>query len=173
MSQGRGRFQACLDKMAQINILRKIANKFFLGVIWLVVAMLVLASILVLFEMMNSNKINLAGYIIVSFAIAVILIFALFLLVLSTKYRKEIVLNDFEREEKWITLRKGFRSFFRKMIIFEIVFVSFMAIVGVYSLFNPSPESGRYYGVFMIIMGLVLFASAFQHLKKIEKLERK
>ena len=173
MFQGQGSSQACLDKMAQISIPRKIINKIFLGVIWLIVAMLVLASILVFFEMMNSNKINLAGYIIVSFAIAVILIFALFLLVLSTKYRKEIVLNDFEREEKWITLRKGFRSFFRKMIIFEIVLVSFMAVAGVYSLFNPSPESGRDYGVFMIIIGLVLFASAFQHLKKIEKLEKK
>ena len=159
--------------MAQISIPRKIANKILLGIIWFMIPMLVLASILVLFEMMNSNKINLAGDIIVSFVIAVILIFALFLLVLSTKYQKEMVLNDFEREEKWRTLRKDFRSFFRKMIIFEIIFVSFMAVVGVYSLFNPSPESGRDYGVFMIIIGLVLFASAFQHLKKIEKLEKK
>ena len=56
--------------MAQISIPRKIANKILLGIIWFMIPMLVLASILVLFEMMNSNKINLAGYIIASFAIA-------------------------------------------------------------------------------------------------------
>lgn len=160
-------------KMAQTSKSRRIVNKIVLGMMWLVIVMSILASILLFSEFINNQRINAIERLYVFLGIIMILTFVFFLFVLSTKYRKEMVLNDTEKDEKWITLRKDYRKFFMKMLAFQVIFGFFMLSFGLYSSFNPHPGGDRLTGILVIVVGINMIFSAFQHKKKLNKLEKK
>lgn len=140
---------------------------------WVIIAMTILASVLLFSELINNQRINAIERLYAFLGIIMILAFGFFLIMLATKYRKEMVLNDTEKDEKWITLRKDYRNFFMKMLAFQVIFGFFMLSFGLYRLLSPSSESNRLAGIFVIIVGINMIFSAFQHKKKLNKLEKR
>ena len=156
--------------MIQIKNSRKVINNIVLGMMWLAIPLILLGSILLFLELLES-KVSIIKQLISGFAIIMMLIFVFILIISLIKYRKEILLNDNERKEKWRFLRKDYRNLWRKMIIFGGVFNIFMIISGIFLLFNP--DSDKFNGIFMTIVGLGLLVSSYRQIRELKKMERK
>lgn len=144
-------------------------NKIVLGLVWFVIPLLVLASFLLFSELLNNNVRGIGKQLIVVFGIILILTFAFILTILSTKYRKEMLLSDDERRKKWKFLRKDFRDFHKKMIVFTAALFVLIIITGIFLLFNSN--SGKWSGIFFIIIGFSLLSNIIRSIKELREME--
>lgn len=160
-------------KIPQIEITRKtrkVMNKIVIILMWVAMPMIILGSILLLIELLGA-KIDIMKQLIAVFAIIAMFIFVIILFLLSTKYRKEMLLNDTERKEKWMFLRKDYRNFQKKMLIFGEIFDIFMIISGIFLLFNPNED--KFYAIFMLVVGASLLVSTLRAINEHKEMERK
>ncbi len=137
------------------DISTKTESKIVLSLIWIAIPILFIAAIMLFFMIINKPNILPSQMLLLSIMISFILVFAGLLIRGITKYQKELVMNDTEKRRNWKHLSNDFKSFYRKLEIFQLLMAIFMIILGIYEVFHPKTPND-YIGFFVLFMGIML-----------------
>ncbi len=145
--------------------LQKISIKYKAYFIWIVIVILLFAIYVIIYDMYEATSSVSKSVAIISL-IMIILILIIFLLFGVTKYKEEFLLTDPEKEKKWNSLSRGFKIFYRNLIIYEMVVDICLVVLGLYTAFDPITNQINYASISMAFVGLIFFITAIIRLKK-------
>ena len=138
---------------------KRVAKRIIIPLLWFAIALLLLA-ILVMTQ--YTLTIPLSGKSLVVIPLVLLIIYFVWILFISvTKYRKETLLEDTEKEAKWESLNPKYKKFYRHMHILAISLSIFMFISGIWLLIIK-----EFSGWLMLIIGANILVSNIIILRK-------
>lgn len=155
----------------QEDKMKKAGKKVIPVILWIAVVLFVTLIVILISWLITDKTIKTEGQLILILSIIFITIFIIIFTLLVTKYKKEAILNDTERDNKWASLSPGYKRISRIILYASMGIDICLILIGIYFCLYPKPDSPRIEGILWSFFGLMLLFSAYVNLKKFKKLD--